>query len=558
MIAQLLSAHSDTLQQAVSANQSRLYYSHWQESPSKKFYGETAATDGEQAFKQSLNTAFNRFVQAGTTAQIGEEESPYGFTLGVTYPFVPTEVLISQAHSAGQAWKRLSAQERAVVLIESLEQASKHFFEIAYATMHTTGQGFAMAFQAAGPHAFDRALEAIAVGYYAQTATVAETTWTKTIGGGEVHVKKSFRVVPKGIGLVIGCSTFPTWNTMPGLLASLVTGNPVIVKPHPKSVLPIAIVISAMQRTFSAYGLDPHLVQIAMDSSAEPRTLELAEHPAIALIDFTGGAFGNTIEAIAHKHGKAVFTEKAGVNAVILESVTNLDAVLDNLAFTVSLYSGQMCTTSQNFFVSRDGVLENGTRIPYDEVARRFAEKIRGLALNPKMGAGVCGAIQSTVTAERLQRAQSLGLPVVCASEPIAQPGFENARSYSPLVLQANTDQQDVYEQEWFGPISFMIPTENFEQSVALLVRSLQRKGALTTLVYTIDSAQRSHAEDAILFEGKTAIAFNYVGNIFVNQSAAFSDFHGAGANPAGNASFADLGFVVNRFNVIGTREVLA
>lgn len=31
--------------------------------------------------------------------------------------------------------------------------------------MHTTGQGYMMAFQASGPHAADRAMEAIAFGY---------------------------------------------------------------------------------------------------------------------------------------------------------------------------------------------------------------------------------------------------------------------------------------------------------------------------------------------------------------------------------------------------------
>jgi phenylacetic acid degradation protein paaN len=558
MLSSLLEQHRTTLSEAVRANQTRNYYSHWQESPSKKFYGETAVSDGEVVFKKTLNQAWTRGSQSGSTSMLGEEKSPYGFPLGITYPFVPTSTLITQAEQAGTQWKRLTPEERAVILIESLERASASFFEIAYATMHTTGQGFAMAFQAAGPHAFDRALEALAVGYQAQTLFTDNVEWTKSVGSSELRVRKTFRIVPKGIGVVIGCSTFPTWNTLPGLFASLVTGNPVIVKPHPASVYPIALVVSAMQSCFAEYGIDPHVVQLAMDSSTQLRTLEFVEHPAISVIDFTGGAFGNTIEDIARKHGKVVFTEKAGVNGVILESVHNLDTVLDNLAFTISLYSGQMCTTSQNFFINRAGVLENGVRIPLEEVTQRFAEKIRGLALNPKMGAGVCGAIQSTITAERLQRAQALGLPIICASEPLQQAGFEQARSFSPLVLQATASQTDIYEHEWFGPISFVIPTDSFEESVTLLVRSLKAHGALTTLVYTTNTEERTRAEDAILFEGKTAVAFNYTGNIFVNQSAAFSDFHGAGANPAGNASFADVGFVVNRFNVIGTREVLA
>ena len=55
-------------------------------------------------------------------------------------------------------------------------------------------------------------------------------------------MQKDYRIVPRGVALVIGCNTFPTWNAYPGLFASLVTGNPVIVKPHPRAVLPLAII----------------------------------------------------------------------------------------------------------------------------------------------------------------------------------------------------------------------------------------------------------------------------------------------------------------------------
>jgi phenylacetic acid degradation protein paaN len=281
----------------------------------------------------------------------------------------------------------------------------------------------------------------------------------------------------------------------------------------------------------------------------------LSEHPAVSVIDFTGGAFGNTIEEIGRKHGKAVFTEKAGVNGVILESAPNLDAVLDNLAFTLSLYSGQMCTTSQNFFINKNGVKEGDAIIPFDEVAKRFAAKIDALVTNPKMAA-ITGGIQSTITFERVEKAKTLGLKVIRNSEPVEQGGFPNARTASPLVLQASVEQRDIYENEWFGPISFLIPTDGFDHRLHLLLRSLKQKGALTTLVYTTDAKEREQAEEAIIYEGKAPVAFNYVGGIFVNQSSAFSDFHGAGANPAGNASFADASFVTNRFNVIGAREV--
>jgi phenylacetic acid degradation protein paaN len=563
-LAKLVEKHRPTLEKAVQANSSRAYYAHWNESPSKKVYGETAAEEGEAAFTASLGGKFERLLQSGEIGWHGEEESPFGLQTGsalkIEYPTFTVDQLVTRAHNAKMQWQRRSPLERAAALIEALERmgVGAVFFEIAFATMHTSGQSFAMSFQASGPHSFDRALEAVALGYAEQAQFQSEVLWEKpTAGGAALSVRKRFHVVSKGIGLVIGCSTFPVWNTLPGLFASLVTGNPVIIKPHPKSVLPIAIVAAHLQQTLYSLGFDPQIVQLAPDSSAHPLTLSLAEHPAVGIIDFTGGAFGDTIEEIGRKHGKVVFTEKAGVNGVILESVENLDAVLENLAFTLTLYSGQMCTTSQNFFINKHGVKEGGVLVPFDEVAQRLKAKIDALISNPKM-ASIAGAIQSPVTFERIQKAKTLGLRIVRDSAPTPQTGFPQARTASPLLLEASVEQSALYEKEWFGPISFLIPTDGFDHSLHLLLRSLKHKGALTTLVYTTDENQRRQAEEAIIFEGKAPVAFNYVGGIFVNQSAAFSDFHGAGANPAGNASFADPAFVASRFNLIGARAVEA
>ena len=80
---------------------------------------------------------------------------------------------------------------------------------------------------------------------------------------------KTFHVVPRGVALVIGCNTFPTWNSYPGLFASLVTGNPVIVKPHPRAVLPLAITVRYAREVLAEAGFDPNLVQLAPEAPGE-------------------------------------------------------------------------------------------------------------------------------------------------------------------------------------------------------------------------------------------------------------------------------------------------
>ena len=51
------------------------------------------------------------------------------------------------------------------------------------------------------------------------------------------------------------------------------------------------------------------------------------------------------------------------------------------------------------------------------------------------------------------------------------------------------------------------------------------------------------------------ALSENLLGGVFVNQSAAFSDFHGTGANPAANASYTDGAYVASRFRIVQSRR---
>ena len=552
-LADLRTAHEATLTAAIKANAERTFHAHWPEAPSGKIYGETANDDALARFQSQLNSRFDRLGDSDTW--IGEEFSPYGFSLGVTYPAADVETLVSRASAAQTSWQSLAPSDRAAILVEALERGAKSFFEIGYATQHTTGQGFVMAFQASGPHAFDRALESTALGLAAQSSFTPGVMWTKPMGKISVSIEKSYRIVPRGINLVIGCSTFPVWNTVPGMFAGLVTGNSVIVKPHSGAVYPIAIVIAALRDVLAELGMNPDIIQMAVDTDAKPLTLDLVQHPSVGIIDYTGGpGFGTIVENIAAEQHKVVFTEKAGVNCVILDSTDDLDKAIDNLAFSLTLYSGQMCTAPQNIFIAKDGMLVGGEHVPVDAVAAKLREKIDALVFNEKAGPGTLGAVQNPITAARVSEATALGFEIVRNSETVAQPGFDGSRSMSPLVLRTDTAHADVYTKEWFGPISFIVVTDSFEDSLNEVVSSIHQHGALSSLVYTTSNDRMQLAEDAIVTAG-APVAFNFNSFVWVNQSAAFSDFHGTGCTPAGNATFADWQFVTNRYNVVGVRK---
>src|SRR5690349_3069762 len=403
----LFEKHKSTLDKAVQALHSRTFYAHYPEHPAPAVYGETADADGQNKFRAMLGKKFSELKQTQVSNWDGQEESPYlQEPLRISYPLQSAHVLVENARKAFHVWRKVSSAERAGILVESLERIKARFFEIAYATMHTTGQGYMMAFQASGPHAADRALEAIAAGYEELQRFPSSALWDKPMGKFNIQLNKEWRAVPKGISVVVGCSTFPTWNSVTGIYGSLVTGNPVIVKPHPGAILPIAIVVAEIQKVLQENNLDPNICQLGADTFDKMITKELAEHPEVKLIDFTGNShFGNYLEALP---GKTVFTEKTGVNAVILDSVDDVDKVAGNLAFSVALYSGQMCTAPQNFYIPADGVKTATGKISFDEFAEKLVTQINGLVDNPKAGPFVLGAVQSKKTKERTTEAEKI------------------------------------------------------------------------------------------------------------------------------------------------------
>lgn len=549
----LFEKHKNILNKAINALHERTFFAAYPEHPSPTIYGESADEDGRKKFQSSVGKKFDELKQSGGEGWIGVEESPYmQESLNIQYPSVAVNTLIENAKKSFHQWRKTDVQTRTGILIESLERVKARFFEVAYATMHTTGQGYMMAFQASGPHAADRALEAIAAGYEELSRFPQGVIWDKPMGKFNIRLDKEWRAVPKGIGLVIGCSTFPTWNSVPGIYASLITGNPVIVKPHPGAVLPIAIFIAEIQNVLSENGLDPNICQLAVDTYDKMISKELAEHPDVKVIDFTGNSeFGSYLERL---EGKAVFTEKTGVNSVILDSVDDVDKVAANLAFSVTLYSGQMCTAPQNFYIPEKGINTPNGWVTFDEFAQKLVDNINGLVDNPKAGPFVLGTIQNKNTCSRVDKAKEIGGRVWLESRSIENPMFKNARISTPVIIEMNATDKEKFSKELFGPIALLIKTKNTDDSIALAKEMALKYGAISCGAYTTDPDVKERIADEMSLAA-TPVSFNLVGGIYMNQNAGFSDFHVTGGNPAGNASFTNPEYVIKRFTWVGHRE---
>ncbi|MBU9562863.1 phenylacetic acid degradation protein PaaN [Burkholderia multivorans] len=552
----LFTKHEDTLKRALAAIESRGYWSPFAEMPSPKVYGESGNADGEAAFKSHLGKTFE-LDQPASGETVGAERSPYGVALDIRYPKSTPDALIAAAAAAQRTWREAGPSAWIGVSLEILARLNRASFEIAYSVMHTTGQAFMMAFQAGGPHAQDRALEAVAYAWDQLRRIPADAHWEKPQGKNPpLAMQKRYTIVPRGTGLVLGCCTFPTWNGYPGLFADLATGNTVIVKPHPGAILPLAITVRIARDVLREAGFDPNVVTLlATEPNDGALVQDLALRPEIKLIDFTGSTQNGTwLER--HAHQAQVYTEKAGVNQIVIDSTDDLKAAAKNIAFSLALYSGQMCTAPQNIYVPRDGIRTADGHASFDEVAQAIAGAVQKLTGDPARSVELIGAIQNDGVTARIDAARAVGR-VLLDSQTLQHPAFPDARVRTPLVLQLDVADREKFTQEWFGPISFVIATDSTAQSLDLAGEIAAEHGALTLSVYSTADDVIDAAHEAAV-RGGVALSINLTGGVFVNQSAAFSDFHGTGANPAANAALADAAFVANRFRVVQSRVHVA
>jgi len=551
----LFERHRAVLDKAIDACKQRYSWTAYPESPSSKIHGKEIPVQGKAAFDGLLGKPFTMDMP-GTIGQVGEEISPFTETpLGITYPQVDVDTLFEAARAAQQEWSALEVDERVGVCLEILDRLGKpeSLFVNAHATVHTAGQSFIMAFAGCGANALDRGLEALAYAYKAMKDVPETASWQRRFGAApETRLDKRYRLIPRGTSVVITCATFPQWNGYPAILASLATGNPVVVKPHPKTTLPVALFVRTMREVLAENGHDPNLVTMAADTRDEPVTISLLHHPDTAIIDFTGGPqFGQWIEK--NCPNALVYTETAGCNSVVIESSGNFEGMCDAIAHSLCQASAQMCTSVQNIFVPRDGIETDVGHKSFDDVCDELVAAVDRLIANPKQAAYLCGTlvdenIFSTIESMRT----AAGVSVLRDSGPYQHPEFEKARTATPLMLKVDAGDMALYGKEHFGPISFVIACDDAEHALQRATEDVREHGAITSHVYSTDERFLERAENGYHRAG-ASLACNLTG-MPINFAAAYSDFHVTGLNPAGNACLSDLAFVTNRFRIVQTK----
>ena len=192
--------HRVLLARAVAACRSRESWTAFSDNPADHPGGASARLAGSTWLDGHLARSFEMDHPGQWRVQTDEQSTYTGCELGIAYPAGGVDELIAGALTAWPARRDAWFEERDDVGLEVRERV-------------------------------------------ASTAS-----WSRAFGSTQVGVDKRYRLMPLGVGVGISCASFPAWNAYPAVLAGLVTGNPMILKPHPTSVLQMALAVPVQSR----------------------------------------------------------------------------------------------------------------------------------------------------------------------------------------------------------------------------------------------------------------------------------------------------------------------
>jgi benzaldehyde dehydrogenase (NAD) len=137
------------------------------------------------------------------------------------------------------------------------------------------------------------------------------------------------RRVPRGVVGIISPFNFPLILSMRAVGPALATGNTVVLKPDPRTVITGGFIVA---RVFEEAGLPKGVLHV-LPGGAEAGEA-ICTDPDIAMVSFTGSSnVGRRIGELAGKHLKKVQLELGGKNAVIVLEDADLDAAASAIAF---------------------------------------------------------------------------------------------------------------------------------------------------------------------------------------------------------------------------------
>jgi acyl-CoA reductase-like NAD-dependent aldehyde dehydrogenase len=389
---------------------------------------------------------------------------------------LPAEIEAALAAVAGaqRLWMRCDAKTRARVL---------HRLANAIETADLRGCAELMTREMGKPYPE-------AIGELANCATIfryyaemARDEAGKVAGTTEPGSFQFARYEPLGVSVHIIPFNFPILIACWTVAASLAAGNGCIIKPAPATTL----CTLEFMRLFAA--LPEGLIACLPGGAAVAEAL-IASNRTHA-VAFTGSvAAAKAVAMAAAARLKPAVIEAGGSDPMIISAHAPIDVAAAGAATSAFHLSGQVCTSSERFYVV-DAV--------HDRFVEAFAARASALRIGHGLGRAEIGPLVSEAARAKVMRlvddARSRGATLVTGGR--IPPACPRGWFYEPTILTGVTHDMAIMREECFGPVASVCRVADFDAAIALANDSEFGLGAClftTSLEEAMAAAERLEA----------------------------------------------------------------
>jgi acyl-CoA reductase-like NAD-dependent aldehyde dehydrogenase len=377
-----------------------------------------------------------------------EIHAPATGTLIGTVPVLsPAEVasLVARARAAQPAWAARSVSDRARNIMRYRAIIAIHAERVARISCDETGKLLFEALITDVQTTCD-----LAKWYARRTARIMRP---HRVASGWLLTKRAYEMrEPYGVIGVIGPWNFPVLNCMRSVLAALMCGNTVVLKPS--EAAPFSTLL--MRELATEAGIPDDVFLVATGDGSTGAALVESD---VDKLCFTGSVeTGRRIARAAAERLLPLSLELGGKDPMIVLQGANLDRAADAAVMGAFVNAGQICTSIERTYVEAP---------VYDEFLRRVVEKAEKVKLGADETSDV-GAItvekQIQTIEQHVDDALRHGARALVGGERVPGPG----RYFAPTVLADVTHDMRIMREETFGPVLPIMKVANAEEAVRL------------------------------------------------------------------------------------------
>jgi len=394
---------------------------------------------------------------------------------------------VEDAHRYFDTWKRVSAQERAKCLFRAAKMVRERKFELNALVCYEVGKTW---------------VEADAD--IAETIDFLEFYGREMLRLGEpqkltpMRGERNYLVyIPLGVGVVI-----PPWNfpcaIMAGMtVASLVTGNTVILKPAADSPTIAARFIDILYEA----GISKEAVNFITGPGSVIGDV-LVQHPKTRYIGFTGSKeVGLRISELAGKTVpgqmwiKRTVLEMGGKDGIVVDEEADIDAAVEGTVQAAFGYQGQKCSACSRAIVSEK---------IYDTFVQKLVERTKKITVGPSedpdnyMGPVISQSAMKTIL-DYIEVGRKEGKLLIGGKRAVGDGYF-----IEPTIIVDVDPKSRLAQEEVFGPVLAVIKAQNYDQALEIANNT---EFGLTGAVYSKNPEKIKKAEETF-----------HVGNLYLNR----------------------------------------